>query len=214
VQAALIVIAHPDPSFREELSLHLQQNRWQIETRGEPRTNSHTDLLIAPLELLTSKPKKLVALALIETAGLPRNVFEHCDDFVRLPFEPLELQTRVARLLSANSKNSMDMISIGEVRLDIGAQRVWFQNKELGLTRREFELLEVLMRNAGRTIHKEELLRCAWGADFMGKVRTVDQHVLQVRQHLQDHARDAKYLVTVHGRGYMFLEEPRTTPRR
>jgi DNA-binding winged helix-turn-helix (wHTH) protein len=214
VQAALIVIAHPDPSFREELSLHLQQHRWQIETRAEPRTNSHTDLLIAPLELLTSKPKRVVALALIEAAGLPRNVFEHCNDFVRLPFEPLELQARMHRLLSANSKNSMDMISIGEVRLDIGAQRVWFQDKELGLTRREFELLEVLMRNAGRTIHKEELLRCAWGADFMGKVRTVDQHVLQVRQHLQDHARDAKYLVTVHGRGYMFLEEPRTTPRR
>jgi hypothetical protein len=149
VQAALIVTVHPDPFFREELSLRLQKKRWQIETRAELRTNSNTDLLIAPLELLTSEPKRLVALALVETAELPRNVFEYCDDFVRLPFEIIELQTRVDRLLSANPKDSIDVISIGEVRLDIGAQPVWFQDQELGLTRREFELLEVLMRNAG-----------------------------------------------------------------
>jgi DNA-binding winged helix-turn-helix (wHTH) protein len=214
VQApVLIVIVHPDPLFREELSVQLQQNSWQIETRAEAQTHSNTNLLIAPLGLLITKPKSMAALALIEANSIKRNVFDHCDDFICLPLESLELQTRVGRLLSTHSKGQAE-IKIGEVRLDIGAQRVWFQNRELELTRREFDLLEVLMRNAGRTIHKEELLRCAWGADFMGKARTVDQHVLQVRQHLQEHARDAKYLVTVHGRGYMFLEEPRAIPRR
>jgi DNA-binding response OmpR family regulator len=87
-------------------------------------------------------------------------------------------------------------------RLDPNAQRTWFQGSRL-------ELLETLMLNAGRVVLKDELLRIAWGEHFAGKVRTVDQHVLQVRHHLHDHARDSKYILTVHGRGYMFVDQPR-----
>jgi DNA-binding winged helix-turn-helix (wHTH) protein len=254
VHALEIVIAHPDPSFRERLRSHLQQPHLRIQTRAETVDLHDTKLLIAPLELLPVTPQTCGVLALVDPnllqaagssetgaitngsrradfnrtgfnrtglnhtgfnhtglnrTGLNRAVLNRCDDFLLLPCNTNELQLRVQKLLNTTPKTALPQapIEIGEVRLDPQAQRIWFQNNELELTRREFELLEVLMRNAGRVVHKNELLRSAWGEDFAGKVRTVDQHILQVRQHLHDHARDSRYIVTVHGRGYMFVEQ-------
>jgi DNA-binding response OmpR family regulator len=81
--------------------------------------------------------------------------------------------------------------------------RAWKDNLELNLTRREYELLTVLMFNAGHVLSKQTLLRAAWGTDFSGKPRTVDQHVSQLRAILGDNREDSKYISTVHGRGYV-----------
>jgi DNA-binding winged helix-turn-helix (wHTH) protein len=213
VLASVIVIAHPDPIFREGLRTHLQADHLRIETRDEPQWHRNLSLLIAPLELLTDHPKQCSVLALAQPNEVHANLFNRCNDFLRLPCDPLELRARASKLLVHEDHRIplRKVVEIGDVRLDPNAQRTWFQGSELELTRREFELLETLMLNAGRVVHKDELLRIAWGEHFAGKVRTVDQHVLQVRHHLHDHAKGSKYIVTVHGRGYMFVDQPRAT---
>jgi DNA-binding response OmpR family regulator len=211
VQASVILIAHPDPNFREGLRSHLQTEHRHIETRDDPQWHRNLALLIAPLELLSDHPKQCPVLALAHPNEVQASLFNRCNDFLRLPCDPLELRARASKLLIREEQRVplREVVEIGDVRLDPNAQRTWFQGSELELTRREFELLETLMLNAGRVVHKDELLRIAWGEHFAGKVRTVDQHVLQVRHHLHDHARDSKYIVTVHGRGYMFVDQPR-----
>jgi DNA-binding response OmpR family regulator len=207
----MILIAHPDPIFREGLRSSLQSDHLQIETRDDPQWRSNLALLIAPVELLSDNPRQCPVLALVRPDEVQANLFKHCNDFVRLPCDLLELRARATRLLTQVDQRIglREVVEIGDVRLDPNAQRTWFQGLELELTRREFELLETLMLNAGRVVAKEELLRIAWGENFPGKIRTVDQHVLQVRHRLHDHARDSKYIVTVHGRGYMFVDQPR-----
>jgi DNA-binding response OmpR family regulator len=216
VLASVIVIAHPDPIFREGLRSHLQADHLRIETRDDPQWHRNLALLIAPLELLTDHPKQCPVLALAQPNEVQASLFNRCNDFLRLPCDPLELRARASKLLIQQDHHIplREVVEIGDVRLDPNAQRTWFQGHELELTRREFELLETLMLNAGRVVHKDELLRIAWGEDFVGKVRTVDQHVLQVRHHLHDHARDSKYIITVHGRGYMFVDQPRGVPSK
>jgi DNA-binding response OmpR family regulator len=213
----LIVIAHPDPRFREEIRSYLRASQARLEVRAEPEECSGTSVLIVPVSMVPGSlglvvRREVRVLALVNPGELHPDRLRRCDDFLLLPFDPLELRVRVERLLARVPTLGWPdaAIEIGEVRLDSDAQRVWFQGRELELTRREFELLEVLMRNAGRILPKGELLRAAWGAGFSGKPRTVDQHVLQVRQRLGDHARDSRYIVTVHGRGYMFVNQPRT----
>jgi DNA-binding winged helix-turn-helix (wHTH) protein len=213
VLASVIVIAHPDPIFREGLRAHLQANHLHIETRDDPQWHRNLALLIAPLELLTDHPKQCPVLALVHPNQVQASLFDRCNDFLRLPCDPLELRVRASNLLIQQDQRIplREVVEIGDVRLDPNAQRTWFQGSELELTRREFELLETLMLNAGRVVHKDELLRIAWGEHFAGKVRTVDQHVLQVRHHLHDHAKGSKYILTVHGRGYMFVDQPRVS---
>jgi DNA-binding winged helix-turn-helix (wHTH) protein len=211
VLASVIVIAHPDPIFREGLRSHLQAEHQHIETRDDPQWHRNLALLIVPLELLSDNPKQCPVLALAHPNEVQASLFNRCNDFLRLPCDPLELRARVGKLLIREDHHIplREVVEIGDVRLDPNAQRTWFQGHELELTRREFELLETLMLNAGQVVHKDELLRIAWGEHFAGKVRTVDQHVLQVRHHLHDHAKGSKYIVTVHGRGYMFADQPR-----
>ena len=197
--ASVIVIAHPDPIFREGLRAHLQIEPLQsthlsIQTRNHPQWHRNLTLLIAPLQLLSNNPKQCPVLALVQPDQVQANLFDRCDDFLRLPYDPLELRARATKLLILKDHRVplREVVEIGDVRLDPNAQRTWFQGSELELTRREFELLETLMLNAGRVVHKDELLRIAWGEHFAGKVRTVDQHVLQVRHHLHDHAKGSK----------------------
>ena len=199
VLASVIVIAHPDPIFREGLRAHLQIEPLQsthlsIQTRNHPQWHRNLTLLIAPLQLLSNNPKQCPVLALVQPDQVQANLFDRCDDFLRLPYDPLELRARATKLLILKDHRVplREVVEIGDVRLDPNAQRTWFQGSELELTRREFELLETLMLNAGRVVHKDELLRIAWGEHFAGKVRTVDQHVLQVRHHLHDHAKGSK----------------------
>jgi DNA-binding winged helix-turn-helix (wHTH) protein len=212
VQASVILIAHRDPIFRERLRASLQTEHLQIETRDDLQWHRNLALLIAPIALLADNPKQCPVLALAQPNEVHASLFNRCNDFLRLPCDPFELRARASQLLILVDQYIpplRSVVEIGDVRLDPNAQRTWFQGHELELTRREFELLETLMLNAGRVVHKDELLRIAWGEHFAGKVRTVDQHVLQVRHHLHDHARDSKYIITVHGRGYMFVDQPR-----
>jgi DNA-binding response OmpR family regulator len=148
-------------------------------------------------------------LAILDSSSTIADAIKFCDDFVCYPFDPLELSVRAKRLcenleqpvLTPNEHHAQ--VSVLDLRLDTHLGRAWKDNFELNLTRREYELLTVLMFNAGQVLSKKTLLRAAWGSDFHGKPRTVDQHVSQLRAILGDNREDSRYISTVHGRGYV-----------
>jgi two-component system, OmpR family, alkaline phosphatase synthesis response regulator PhoP len=203
------------------LRIHLEMGGFvvQTETSGLFAQNRVSSVL-TDLVVFQFKPEVLPPIEPIQTHHVPMlaildssstiaDAIKFCDDFACYPFDPLELSVRAKRLcenleqpvLTPNEHHAQ--VSVLDLRLDTHLGRAWKDNFELNLTRREYELLTVLMFNAGQVLSKKTLLRAAWGSDFHGKPRTVDQHVSQLRAILGDNREDSRYISTVHGRGYV-----------
>ncbi|RIH83534.1 Alkaline phosphatase synthesis transcriptional regulatory protein PhoP [Calidithermus terrae] len=128
------------------------------------------------------------------------------DDYLTKPFSTPELLARVQALLRRSGRSGR--IERGGLVLDLERHQAYLQNTPLDLTRREFELLAFLARHPGRVYTREELLERVWGQEFMGTARTVDQHVAQLREKLQEDPKSPLYLETLRGVGYRFRENP------
>ena len=92
----------------------------------------------------------------------------------------------------------------GDVRLDCEGRRAFIAGKEIGLTAKEFELLELLMTNPDKVYSRENLLQLVWGADYPGDVRTVDVHVRRLREKIEPNPSEPQYVYTKWGVGYYF----------
>ncbi len=123
------------------------------------------------------------------------------DDYLTKPFSSAELAARLTALLRRS--RAPERIERGPLRIELAAARVFLEGAEVALTRREFDLLAFLAAHPGRVYSREELLERVWGADFLGTLRTVDQHVAQLREKL-----GSGWIETVRGRGYRFVEAP------
>jgi DNA-binding response OmpR family regulator len=129
------------------------------------------------------------------------------DDYLTKPFSAAELVARVRALLRrANRDELQETLRIGTLEIDSNAGLVRLEGRELGLTRREFDLLAFLARHPGRVYSRQALLDRVWGLDFLGGERTVDQHIAQLREHLQDEANASRFIETVRGKGYRMVE--------
>ncbi|WP_018466536.1 response regulator transcription factor [Calidithermus timidus] len=128
------------------------------------------------------------------------------DDYLTKPFSTPELLARVQALLRRSGRSGR--IERGALVLDLERHQAYLHNTPLDLTRREFDLLAFLARHPGRVYTREELLERVWGQEFMGTARTVDQHVAQLREKLQENPKSPLYLETLRGVGYRFRESP------
>jgi two-component system alkaline phosphatase synthesis response regulator PhoP len=126
------------------------------------------------------------------------------DDYLTKPFSTPELLARVQALLRRSGRAGR--IERGALVLDLERHQAYLRNTPLDLTRREFDLLAFLARHPGRVYTREELLERVWGQEFMGTARTVDQHVAQLREKLQEDPKSPLYLETLRGVGYRFRE--------
>jgi DNA-binding response OmpR family regulator len=121
------------------------------------------------------------------------------DDYISKPFSPRELTARIKAVLRRGTQaKTDDVLSLGPVTVSIGAREVRVDGTELELTQREFELLEYLVRNAGRVVGRDELLEAVWGFVSPGQTRTVEVHIAQLRRKLGH----PELIRTVRGVGY------------
>ncbi len=213
-----LTLIYDEPIVREGLRSHLEMGGFVVRTEAsgvleQSRVSSDvTDLVVfhwKPELAFTDAVHHVPMLAILDSSATISDALRACDDFVCYPFDPLELSVRARRLCEQLEQpvflpnEHQAQISVADLRLDTHLGRAWKDELELHLTRREYELLTVLMLNAGQVLSKQTLLRSAWGTDFRGKPRTVDQHVSQLRAILGDNREDSRYISTVHGRGYV-----------
>ncbi|MBR4210474.1 MAG: response regulator transcription factor [Lachnospiraceae bacterium] len=131
------------------------------------------------------------------------------DDYVTKPFNNLEVKARIKALIrrnakaSRNEKKSNELVA-GDLRLNTESRRVFTGDEEINLTAKEFDLLELLMKNPGTVFSREKLLNLVWGFEYPGDVRTVDVHVRRLREKIEKNPSDPNYVYTKWGIGYFF----------
>ena len=128
------------------------------------------------------------------------------DDYITKPFNILEVKARIKAIMRRASKNadSKDVISYGDLKLNEEYRRVFVGSKEINVTSREYELLELLASNPGKVYSREELLTTIWGTKYPGDVRTVDVHIRRLREKLESNPSEPRYVRTKWGSGYYF----------
>jgi DNA-binding response OmpR family regulator len=126
------------------------------------------------------------------------------DDYITKPFSPKEALARIRAVLRRSDRGAEgpDAFADGALRVDVAARRAEVAGRDLGLTRKEFDLLVELMRQRGRVLTRERLLETVWGYDYPGETRTVDVHVRRLRQKLAPPVDER--VETVVGVGYRY----------
>lgn len=135
------------------------------------------------------------------------------DDYITKPFNILEVKARIKAIMRRNSKKAKKaaaeeskVIQAGDLKLDTDSRRVFIGEKEINLTAKEFDLLELLVCNPNKVYSREALLSFVWGNKALdsGDVRTVDVHVRRLREKIEPSPSDPKYVHTKWGVGYYF----------
>ncbi|TDD43085.1 response regulator transcription factor [Kribbella antibiotica] len=128
------------------------------------------------------------------------------DDYVTKPYSPRELLARIRAVLRRGQDVELlpDTLEAGPVRMDVERHVVTVGGTEIRLPLKEFELLEMLLRNTGRVLTRGQLIDRIWGADYVGDTKTLDVHVKRLRSKLEKDPSNPQHLVTVRGLGYKF----------
>ena len=129
------------------------------------------------------------------------------DDYVTKPFSSRELVARIRAVLRRGAEPEELMtgtVEAGPVRMDVDRHVVSVDGAHIAMPLKEFDLLELLLRNAGRVLTRGQLIDRVWGADYVGDTKTLDVHVKRLRSKIEPDPANPKYLVTVRGLGYKF----------
>lgn len=136
------------------------------------------------------------------------------DDYITKPFNILEVKARIKAIMRriepkriTGEEAQARVVESGDMRLDCEGRRAYISGREIGLTAKEFEVLELLMLNPNKVYGRESLLKLVWGADYPGDVRTVDVHIRRLREKIEENPSDPKYVHTKWGVGYYFLND-------
>ena len=131
------------------------------------------------------------------------------DDYITKPFNILEVKARIKAIMRRARKEEKKEASdktlvIGELKLDCEGRRVFIGGREINLTAKEFDVLELLAKNPNKVYSRENLLNLVWGYEYPGDVRTVDVHIRRLREKIETVPSDPKYVHTKWGIGYYF----------
>ena len=134
------------------------------------------------------------------------------DDYITKPFNILEVKARIKAIMrrTAGPREKKEVSSIvekGDLRLDCDSRRLFISGREVNLTAKEFDLLELLVKNENKVYSMENLLGLVWGKDYPGDVRTVDVHVRRLREKIETNPSEPKYVHTKWGVGYYYYQK-------
>ena len=131
------------------------------------------------------------------------------DDYITKPFNILEVKARIRAIIrrtakKATAENKKKYMEVGDLVLDCEGRRVSIAGKEINLTAKEFDVLELLVFNPNKVFSRENLLNIVWGYEYPGDVRTVDVHIRRLREKIEANPSEPKYVHTKWGVGYYF----------
>ncbi len=132
------------------------------------------------------------------------------DDYITKPFNIREVASRIKAILrrvNPTPKGNSDVLVSGDITLDYNFRRIKVKDKTIELTGKEFELMDLFVKNAGRVYTRENLLDIAWGVDYPGDVRTVDVHIRRLREKIEENPAEPLYIMTKWGVGYYYKKD-------
>lgn len=134
------------------------------------------------------------------------------DDYITKPFNILEVKARIRALLrragqTAQQERVANRLARGAIVIDTAERSAWRDGQPVDLTAKEFDLIELLLRNPGRVFSRENLLNQVWGYEYIGEYRTVDVHIRRLREKLEPDPANPEYIMTKWGVGY-YLSNP------
>jgi len=222
-----LLVIEDEESFSETLSYMLTREGFDVRiaasgTAGLAEFERHgADLVLLDL-MLPGLPGTEVCRRLRERSDVPVIMLTArdsevdkvvglelgADDYVTKPFSARELVARIRAVLRRRSDSveavEAGAVEVGPVRLDADRHVVTVRGDAVTLPLREFELLEMLLRNAGRVLTRNQLIDRLWGSDYVGDTKTLDVHVKRLRGRIEEHPSRPRHLVTVRGLGYKF----------
>ncbi len=153
-----------------------------------------------PIVMLTAKGEDMDKILGLEYGA---------DDYITKPFNILEVKARIKAIMRRISRKEeketvLKVLEAGEMRLDQESRRVYIASREINLTAKEFDVLELLMLNPNKAYGREKLLSLVWGVEYPGDVRTVDVHIRRLREKIETNPSEPKYVHTKWGVGYYF----------
>jgi len=151
-----------------------------------------------PIIMLTAKDSEVDVVVGLELGA---------DDYVTKPYSTRELLARIRAVLRRRVEDEEEEVAIleaGDVRMDVERHTVAVRGTETAMPLKEFELLELLLRNSGRVLTRGQLIDRVWGADYFGDTKTLDVHIKRIRSKIEETPSDPTMLVTVRGLGYRF----------
>ena len=153
-----------------------------------------------PIVMLTAKSEDMDKIMGLEYGA---------DDYITKPFNILEVKARIRAIMRrtaarAETDRQPGLIESGDMRMDCDSRRVTISGREVNLTTKEFDLLELLIKNPNKVYSRENLLKIVWGADYPGDVRTVDVHIRRLREKIESNPSEPRYVHTKWGVGYFF----------
>lgn len=134
------------------------------------------------------------------------------DDYITKPFNILEVKARIKAIMRRTTKqvvkeSNPNVIENGDLKIDCESRRLYILGKEINLTAKEFDLMELLVKNPNKVYSRENLLNLVWGYEYPGDVRTVDVHVRRLREKVETNPSDPKYVYTKWGVGYYYRSD-------
>jgi len=158
------------------------------------------DFSDVPIVMLTAKGDDMDKILGLEYGA---------DDYITKPFNILEVKARIKAIMRRTAKKAQEepaakVIINGEMKIDCESRRVFSGDREINLTAKEFDLLELLATNQNKVYSREDLLNIVWGYEYPGDARTVDVHIRRLREKVEENPSDPKYVYTKWGVGYYF----------
>ncbi|MFG2075521.1 two-component system, OmpR family, response regulator RegX3 [Nonomuraea maritima] len=222
-----VLVVEDEESFSDALSYMLRKEGFEVSVAGtgpealEMFDRNGADLVLLDL-MLPGLPGTEVCRSLRQRSKVPVIMLTAkdseidkvvglelgADDYVTKPFSSRELVARIRAVLRRQGDVPEELetavLAVGPVRMDVDRHVVAVRGEQVQLPLKEFELLEVLLRNAGRVLTRGQLIDRVWGADYVGDTKTLDVHVKRLRAKIESDPSNPRCILTVRGLGYKF----------
>ncbi|NMA54616.1 MAG: response regulator transcription factor [Firmicutes bacterium] len=223
-----ILVVDDEPAIVEFVRINLKKEGFEVITAGDGETAlrlaaSEQPILVVLDIMLPGKDGFEVCRELRSSTSVPIIMLTArdddvdkilglelgADDYLTKPFNPRELVARIKAILRrVDQASQLDsrIISRGRIQLDLDRHQVLAGGQKVDLTPKEFELLNLLIKNPGRVFSREILLERLWGYDFFGDSKTIDVHIRRLREKVEEDPSSPTHILTVWGVGYKFRE--------